>query len=391
MKILFLLSRFPYPLSKGDSLRAFHQMRELSQHAEVAFFAVSDRAILPEEYEKVTFSANIKVFSLGKMGIIKRIFTAFFQKIPFQIAYFYTQKAQKALDAFVEKEKPDVIFCQLARMAKYAENIPVKIKILDYQDAFSAGLQRRIAKSPFYYHPFLQAEYRRMLAFEAAIFTQFPIKTIISEPDRELIAHPEKSEIHLLPNGVQCDVFEPNTTAEKKYDLLFVGNMAYPPNINCVEYIVNETLPLLKSNFPNLLFAIAGINPAPQVRALASKNVLVTGFVPDMRGYYNSSRIFLAPMQIGIGLQNKLLEAMAMQMPCITSSLANKALGATPNVHLFVCDSPESIAEKVAFLLQNPLAAIEMGKKARAFVLEKYSWEGQNEVLLDLISARFHL
>lgn len=387
MKILFLLSRFPYPLSKGDSLRAFHQMRELSQQAEVAVFAVSDRNILPKEYTKLAFLHQIEIFRLGKMGIIKRLFAAFFQQIPFQIAYFYSKKAQKALDKFIEKEKPDVIFCQLARMAKYAESIPANIKILDYQDAFSAGLQRRISKSPFYYRPFLKVEYQRMLQFEASIFDKFPIKTIISEPDRQLISHPQKAEIHLLPNGVQCDIFAPNFAIEKKHDLLFVGNMAYPPNINCVEYLVNETLPFLIKDFPNLSFAIAGINPAPQVRALASKNVLVTGFVPDMRDYYNGSRIFVAPMQIGIGLQNKLLEAMAMQMPCITSSLANKALGATPNVHLFVCDSPESIAEKVAFLLQNPLFAAEMGKKARAFVLEKYSWEGQNEVLLDLIGG----
>lgn len=386
MKILFLLSRFPYPLSKGDSLRAFHQMRELSQKAEVTIFAVSDRDILPEEYTKISFLKTIEVFRLGKIGIIKRLFAAFFQQIPFQIAYFYSKKAQKALDELIAKEKPDVIFCQLARMAKYAEKIPNSIKILDYQDAFSAGLQRRIAKSPFYYRPFLKVEYQRMLQFEADIFAQFPLKTIISEPDRQLISHPQKADIHLLPNGVQCDIFAPNVAIEKKHDLLFVGNMAYPPNVNCVEYLVNETLPLLKAVFPNLSFAIAGINPAQQVRALASKNVLVTGFVPDMRDYYNSCRIFVAPMQIGIGLQNKLLEAMAMQMPCITSSLANKALGATPNVHLFVCDNPQSIAEKVAFLLQNPVFAAEMGKKAREFVLEKYSWEGQNEVLWNLIA-----
>ena len=110
MKILFLLSRFPYPLSKGDSLRAFHQMRELSQQAEVAVFAVSDRNILPEEYTKLAFLPKIAIFRLGKMGIIKRLFAAFFQEIPFQIAYFYSKKAQKALDKFIEKEKPDVIF-----------------------------------------------------------------------------------------------------------------------------------------------------------------------------------------------------------------------------------------------------------------------------------------
>ena len=385
MKILFLLSRFPYPLSKGDSLRAFHQMRELSQQGEVVAFAVSDREIAQEEYEKVSFLQKIHVFHLNKIGIAGRLLAAFLQKIPFQIAYFYSQKAQKALDIFIEEEKPDVIFCQLARMAKYCENVAISTKILDYQDAFSAGLERRIAKSPFYYRPFLQAEYRRMLKYEAEIFAQFPIKTIISEPDRQLIAHPQQAEIHLLPNGVQCEVFQPDISVAKKYDLLFVGNMAYPPNVNCVEYIVKEALPLLKKDFPSLTFAIAGINPAPQVRALASENVRVTGFVPDMRNYYNTSRIFLAPMQIGIGLQNKLLEAMAMEMPCITSSLANKALEATPDIHLFVCDSPEMMAEKVFFLLQNPAFAVEMGKKARIFVAEKYSWKGQNEKLIKLV------
>lgn len=387
MKILFLLSRFPYPLSKGDSLRAFHQMRELSKHAEVMAFAVSDRKILSEEYEKLSFLQKIVVVPLPKMGIVGRLFASIFQKQPFQVAYFYAKQAQKALDIFIEKEKPDIIFCQLARMAKYCEKLPTQIKLLDYQDAFSAGLGRRIEKSPFYYRPLLQAEYQRMLAYEALIFSQFQIKTIISEPDRQLIHHPQKSEIHLLPNGVQFDVFQPNLEIglEKKYDLLFVGNMAYPPNINCVEYIAKQALPLLKKDFPALTFAIAGINPSPQVKALASKNIIVTGFVPDMRDYYNCCRIFVAPMQIGIGLQNKLLEAMAMEMPCITSSLANKALGATPNLHLFVCDTPAEIAEKIAFLLQNPTVAKEMAKKARLFVIEKYSWEGQNQTLMNLI------
>jgi polysaccharide biosynthesis protein PslH len=381
MKVLFLLPRFPYPLYKGDQLRAYHQIRQLAQHYEVYVFAVSDKGVSAEEQAKMGFVKEIRTHFLSKMKIALRIALHFFQKTPFQVAYFYEAKAQQKLDEFIAEIQPDIIFCQLARMAKYVEKYPKKQKLLDYQDTFSVGLGRRIKEHRGLYRWIVKMEFERMQAYEKNIFADFALKTIISDADRQLLPHPQKAEIKLLPNGVDATHFSAQI-AEKKLDLLFTGNMNYPPNISCVQYVAQAIIPLVLPQFPGISFVIAGANPHPKVKELASKNVHVTGFVPDLRTYYNETKIFIAPMQIGIGMQNKLLEAMAMGLPCITSSLANAAIKGTNAEHLFVCDSPESIADTIAILLKDKELRERIGKNARDLILAKYAWEAQNSLLM---------
>lgn len=381
MKVLFLLPRFPYPLYKGDQLRAYHQIRQLAQHCEVYVFAVSDKAVSLDEQAEMRFVKEIRTHFLSKMKIVVRVALNFFQKTPFQVAYFHDAKAQQELDQFIAEIQPDIIFCQLARMAKYAEKYPKKQKLLDYQDTFSVGLERRIKEHRGLYRSVLKMEFERMQAYEKKIFDDFAIKTIISDADRQLLPHPQKSEIRLLPNGVDAAHFSPQA-GEKNIDLLFTGNMNYAPNISCVQHVAQTVIPLVLPQFPSISFVIAGANPHPKVKELANKNIQITGFVPDLRTYYNEAKIFVAPMQIGIGMQNKLLEAMAMGLPCITSSLANAAIKGTDGEHLFVCDSPESIAEKITVLLKDKPLREKIGENARNLILAKYGWEAQNSLLI---------
>ena len=113
--------------------------------------------------------------------------------------------------------------------------------------------------------------------------------------------------------------FNPKKRIKKKYELVFTGNMSYPPNVNAVEYIAKELMPLLIERKPDIKLLIAGATPANSVKALSSENILVSGWLDDIRDAYNDASVFLAPLQIGTGLQNKLLEAMCMEVPCITS------------------------------------------------------------------------
>lgn len=382
MKVLFLLPRFPYPLYKGDQLRAFHQIRELSLYHEVSVFALTDREIGQEEKEKVPFVKKLNVFVLKKRRIGLRLLKQIFSEEPFQVAYFYDPQAQKALNEFILAEKPDIIFCQLVRMAKYCKDLPHPAKILDYQDAFSAGLQRRIQSSNFFYRFLLRAEYNRMLKYEEAVFEWFSLKLIISHQDRELIPHPKRAEIRILPNGVDVNYFSPEPVSTPRSGLLFTGNMAYPPNIQCVQYLVKSVLPLLPEKYADCVLTIAGANPSPKVVALKGRNVVVTGKVPDLLPYYRRAQIFTAPMLTGIGMQNKLLEAMASGLVCITSSLANNAIQAVHGEHLFVCDTPESVAETIGLLLNSPEMCEETGKNARAFIIGNYTWQAQNIKLI---------
>ena len=223
-------------------------------------------------------------------------------------------------------------------------------------------------------------EYRRLKRYEAAIFDDFDIKTIISEPDRELIPHSKKDEILIIPNGVDHEYFKPQEQ-EKRYDLVFTGNMSYPPNVNAVDYLANEILPLVWKQLPEVKMYIAGASPDPKVKRVASERIIVSGWLDDIREAYAQSRVFIAPMRIGTGLQNKLLEAMSMRLPAITSPLANASLGAKPNEEILIGSNAEEMAQHIVTLLNYPQKATQLAQAGYDFTNRVYDWGKATERL----------
>jgi glycosyltransferase involved in cell wall biosynthesis len=227
-------------------------------------------------------------------------------------------------------------------------------------------------------------EYRRLLKYEHDIFEKFTNRIIISEPDRELIPHPDRDKIVVVANGVDTDFFRP-VQRPREYDLVFTGNMGYPPNINAAEFLVNRILPILTRHKPDIRLLIAGSSPNMRVLVLKSPQVEVSGWVPDMRDCYASAKIFIAPMQLGTGLQNKLLEAMAMKVPCITSPLANQALMAREGEEILVADTPQAYADRILSLLGDPSLCDRIGEKGYLFVRKNYNWEVETQKIESLI------
>jgi len=385
MKILILLSRIPYPLEKGDKLRAFNHIKYLSKNNKITLFAINDSKVNKEKAFQALqpYCRSINFFDISKFSILFNVLLAFFNGKPLQTGYFFSRRAKKRINKIISETKPDHIFCQLVRIAEYVKdkNIP---KTLDYQDVFSKGVERRIHSSPFYLKPFLKLEYKRLLKYENKIFDYFDNKIIISEPDRELIPHPEKDKIVIVMNGVDTDFFKP-INRKKEYDIVFTGNMGYPPNVNGVEFLVKQIIPIVRRNKPEIKVLIAGANPDRKVIAVKSKNVHVTGWVEDIRECYAKARIFIAPMQIGTGLQNKLLEAMAMKIPCISSHLANNALNAKSGKEIKIGDSAEEYAQHIIYFLDNKDKADEIALNGYNFVLNNYNWEKATEKLEELM------
>ncbi len=386
MKIFILLPRFPYPLEKGDKLRAYNQLKYLSKNHEIHLCALSDIAIKDNYLEPVsTYCASVHIVELNRFSIFINLIGAFFSGKPLQVGYFYNRKAKKKIHQLISRIKPDHIYCQLIRVAEYVKDIDIP-KTLDYQDVFSKGVERRIQNSTFYWKPILKLEYKRLLKYEFEVFNWFDGKTIISKPDRDFIPHPEKAKIEIVINGVDTDFFKP-MALEKEYDLVFIGNMGYPPNVNASEYLVKEILPLVQSIKPNTKLVLAGATPHPSVVALKGKNVHVTGWVEDIRECYAKAKIFIAPMQIGTGLQNKLLEAMAMKIPCITSPLANFALEAKDGQEILVGNSPQEFANLIIQLLDDADLNEKIATKGYTFVHRNYNWDAATKKLENLIIA----
>ncbi|MFL5762750.1 MAG: glycosyltransferase [Bacteroidia bacterium] len=388
MKLLVILSRVPYPLEKGDKLRAFNQLKELSLKHQIILLALNDSTLDKNaENELKKYCRAISIIKFSRFTIFCNLLRSFFSGKPFQVGYFYFSKAQKKADELIEKHKPDHIYCQLIRTAEYVKKYPGIPKTLDYMDVFSKGIERRKLTDPFYMKPFLAMEYRRLIRYERKIFSFFNHRTIISEQDRSFIPHPDRQKIVVVPNGVDTTFFKP-LQLQKKYELLFNGNMNYPPNIESAEYLVEKVMPYVWSKMPGVRLLISGASPSDAVLALASDRVIVSGWVDDIRENFARSRILVAPMQISIGLQNKLLEAMAMQLPCITSSLANNALGAKPGEQILVADTPEQYARHIIDLLTNEGKSKMIAMNGYQFATEKFDWRKTTAILEKLIASK---
>jgi len=384
MKLFVITSRIPIPLDKGDKLRIYHQLKELSKHHKIYLCAIKSpfskehkisREVLNEFCEEVHFinqSLTLTLFSLLK---------SFFNTLPFQTAIFTEFRAKKRVNHIIDKIKPDHIYCQLTRAAEYVRDRK-ETKTIDYMDAFSKGMERRSLKSNIFTKWLFKWESSKQKNYEKSIFESFNTHTIISAEDKKHISHQKKDQIQIVPNGVDFNHFSPKNT-KPKYDLVFVGNMGYAPNVDAAVFLCQDILPKILKKIPNTKILIAGAQPTFKIKNLKSDHIEVSGWIEDIRKAYSESKIFIAPMRIGTGLQNKLLEAMAMEKACITTPLANNALQAPENT-ILLGETSKELAQNCIHLIENKSVRNKYAKEARKFVEKTYKWTETTEQLNQL-------
>lgn len=387
MRIFVLLSRVPYPLEKGDKLRAFNQIKELAKSNELILCSLNPDSNLDKQKafsELQPYCHSINFLDLPMHLRLWNMAIAFFGKIPIQAGYFYNKKAASEIHRLVNTYKPDHIYCQFIRTTEYVKNIKIK-KTLDYQDVLSYGIKRRLKDTSLFTKPFFKMEYMRLLNYEREVFDYFDNKTIISIPDKNLIPHKRREEIHVIPNGVNHSYFKP-LNKEKTFDVVFTGNMAYPPNVDAAVYLIKGIMPFVWKKMPKTKVLLAGASPVKKVLSLQSKLVKVSGWMDDIRDSYSSARIFIAPMRIGTGLQNKLLEAMSMKIPSITTPLANDALQAKEGTEILIGVDATELAFQIIKLLNNEKFYNNIAQNGYNFVHNNYCWEKATEKLNEIIN-----
>lgn len=388
-KLVVLLSRLPYPLDKGDKLRAFEQIKEFNQHFQVHIICLTDKKVKAKNTDPIReICQALHIFYLPKWVSLIQAGFAILGSHPFQVAYFHNARIKSRMTKLLREIKPDHIYCQLIRMTEYVKNYHACTKTLDYMDAFSKGIERRIESAPFVQRQLFKAENKRVIQYEKRIFDYFDCQTIISAQDRAYIHHQHKEEILEIPNGVRDSFFEP-LSIEKKHDAVFVGNLSYPPNVKAIEYIVDELLPEIWKSNPQFTFCATGSSPAFTVvqKCKSDSRITLNGWVEDIREAYASGRMFLAPMFIGTGLQNKLLEAMAMGVPCITTDLANNALNAKHLESIYVGNTKNELVAGVHFLLNTENSA-KMGGLGRSYIENHFRWKEASAPIIQQMLSR---
>lgn len=385
-KILFITSRFPYPLNKGDKLRVYYQLQYLGEKHDVHLVAIDEKAISQKDVEAISpFCKSLHLFILP---LYKRIFQLLlnpFKRLPLQVSFFYNRDIHKKIEQLVQTIQPDFIHCHLIRTTEYVKNIQDIPKSLDFMDAFGIGMEKRERKEKnILKRLFFSYEKNRLYAYEKETFHFIDSFSIISMQDKKQIQSPKADLIRIIPNGVDFQRFQPKDTI-KRYDILFMGNLGYPPNIEAIRFLAEEIMPLVKQQRPCIKLLIAGIHPPKFIQQLQSENIDVIEKFEDISESIALSKIMLAPMQISIGLQNKILQAMAMKTPCIVSTLSNNAIQAPDKKAVIEANTPDEFANAIIDLLNNETTASEIGQSGYEFVKTHYTWDKQNELLANLI------
>ncbi len=296
---------------------------------------------------------------------------------PFQVLYFQSAKMRKALQTILSDMKFDAVHVQHLRMSPYLAANKGVPRILDLPDAFSLYWERRRkVKRGLLRRIFENIEQDRVLKYEG-IVREYELSLVCSQEDLEYLVEKDAlTNMRLLPNGVDLDTFSANNhDYTHSNTILFTGNMDYAPNIDAVQYFVADVLPLIRAQFPNVNFVIAGQRPVPAVQQLANDHIQVTGFVKDLAAMYNSASIVVAPLRFGAGTQNKVLEAMAMGIPVVCSNIGFRGLGIKSGEGAIMQVEATAFAQSVIDLLAAEELRKSVGTKGIEVIRSKFDWD----------------
>ncbi len=376
MKILFLSLRFPYPPHRGDRIRTYHFVKQLAQRHSItlASFVESDQELsYVKDLEPFCDRVEWVRFHHGKARLNSLLHC--FSSLPLQVHYWFVPEMQRAINQLLERDSYDLIHAQLFRMGQYVSDFQGVPKMLDLCDSLALNLSRRAGLDRSLKRPLVKLEAARVRRYEVDIMRSFDWGTVTASLDRDyLLQRDANLRLSVVPMGVDPDYFQPRQ-AEHRPHLLFTGTMNYFPNWDAALYFHNQIFPLILSIQPETIFCIVGNDPPEQIRRLVGhQNVVVTGHVPETRPYFDEAAVFVSPMRAGSGLQAKNLEAMAMGVPVVTSSLGALGLDAKVGQDLLVADDPEAFANHILNLIESKNFRRSVGTAGRRLVEEKYSW-----------------
>lgn len=380
--LLYLVHRLPYPPNKGDKVRSYHLLRHLQREHRVFLGTFIDDPEDEVHLEALrSMCPDVHVVRLRPPAAKLRSLTALFRGEALTLAFYRDASLATWVRHTVTAHAIDASVVFSSAMAQYApREVPM---LVDFVDLDSAKWTQYAAARPWPMSWLYRREGDRLLDFEREVAARAQHSFFVTPQETELFlqrAAEAAGRVEALGNGVDAGYFTacPNREtpyAEGEQPLVFTGAMDYWPNVDAVVWFCSEILPALRQRRPQLRFFIVGRNPTPAVQALASDIVTVTGTVPDVRPYLQHASLVVAPLRIARGIQNKILEAMAMSKAVVASAECAHAIGARDGVEMFSAADAQAFVAQIDALLHDPQRTAAAGVAARDKVLRSFSWE----------------
>lgn len=381
--LLYLVHRMPYPPNKGDKVRSYHLLQHLARSHRVlvgTFIDDPDDERHVEALRGLCAGLHVEPLHPRRARIASLAGLATGEALT--LRYYRSAAMSRWVADTVRREKPDASIVFSSSMVPYATAHPEVPMLVDFVDVDSAkwtdyAPQHRWPLSAIY-----AREGRRLLAYERAAAAQARRSFFATEKEAELfrgLAPECAAAVEGMCNGVDANFFAPEGTRASPFlpgenALVFTGAMDYWPNVDAVTWFAQAVLPLLRQRHPGLRFHIVGRSPTAAVKALASDAVLVTGTVPDVRPYLQHAAVVVAPLRLARGIQNKILEAMAMQRPVVAAASCVEALDAREGAEILAANEVDDYVRSIDGLLRAPDRASAIGTAGRLRVLDSYAW-----------------
>jgi polysaccharide biosynthesis protein PslH len=371
MRILFLSQALPFPIYRdGLTVRVYHLLKYLSQHADVHFIAFSDKGMNREEEKELSSFCSHEVipykYDGSALGALKKSISP---------RRYYSSDFKVAIAKAIDNFKPEAILVEQTFMSQYVKEFSEYPRVMSAVDAisFSAFLQAKIEKS------LLKKAFLNMLGYQRRFiewyyFSLFNTVTAVSEDDANKLASVIKRNVQVVPNGVDADFFSP-IKCQVRDTLIFTGVLSNPGNEEACLFLFNEVFPVVRERFPHIKFVVAGRSPTSKIMAAKPEYVNLMPDLEDLRDAFHNALLFLAPIEIGAGIKNNVLQAMAMGVPVITNNLVADAINILDNSTGFVENDRAKFYQRVVDLIAEDKLLQKIGSKGRQHVLEYYSWE----------------
>jgi sugar transferase (PEP-CTERM/EpsH1 system associated) len=395
-ELLFLAHRFPYPPDKGEKIRSWNMIRHLAQRWRVHLGCLSVDGEDGRHLDAVrAVCGEVASFPVSPRGQKIRSLLKLRPGRPLMLDYY----GHAGLAAWVKRmlaERPIALgFAYSTPMAQYLEGAGLPW-VLDMVDVDSEKFAAYAAEGRFPMRHVWAREARTLLAYEERAVRQANLSLLVSEAECRrfaALAPRTAGRVFAVQNGVDLDYFHPRHDFPRPWGdaaprLVFTGHMDYPPNAEAAIWFAGEVMPRLRRLHPAPHFAVVGANPLPSVQALAGPDIQVTGRVADVRPFVAHAAACVAPLRIARGIQNKVLEAMAMARPVVASPQAFEGVAAEPGRDLLVAEGAAAMAASVAEVLAGHHPALP--RAARAAMEASYAWEaalGRLDDLMDSIAA----
>jgi len=395
MNILFLVHRIPYPPNKGDKIRSWNELRHLAQNHNVHLGCLMDQ---PEDAQWIDslrpVVSSLEVAPLDTRLARIRSLGALFRGGPLSVPYFHSDRLQKWVNETLERQAIDVILLFSSPMADYVWHSKLPW-VMDFCDVDSDKWTQYSQKASHLLRPLYGLEGRRLAEYEQTVLRRCHSAALVTAQEKEIWQHLPvalQNKVHVIPNGVDLEFFAPDVLPSvpqrEPHTMSFTGAMDYYANVDAVTWFANEVFPRVRAVYSDAKFNIVGSNPTAEVQELAKRDgIVVTGFVDDIREWYMRAALCVVPLRIARGIQNKVLEAMAMARPVLATQPAFEGLGAERGTEVQVAQGAEEFAAQAIRMLGDPMTSEVMGRAGREFVERNYVWEGAMGRLEQLLLA----